>query len=87
MNAQIRLSSDVQTQLASILGPAPASPWTPPRRSEQSFAEDCQIFPESQSLPQATHRAGCIRGILWAFGFQAAAVVVAIVVFKIFHPA
>jgi hypothetical protein len=87
MNGQIQLSSDVQTQLASILGPAPVSSWTRPLRSGQSFAEDSHFFPESQSLPQATHRAGCIRGILWAFGFQAAAVIVAIVVFKIFHAA
>ncbi len=85
MSIQIQTSSSYRTRLASATGPIPL--WTRVPRSAQSFGEDSGFFPESQSLPQASHRAGCIRGILWAFGFQAAAVIVAIVVFKIFHAA
>ena len=87
MNAQIQLRSDVQAQLASVMGTAPVSLWTRPLKSGQSLAEDSHFFPELQTLPEATHRTGFIRGILWAFGFQAAAVILAVVVFKILHAA
>jgi hypothetical protein len=87
MSTQIRINSNIHTQLASVRGAGPVPSWTRPLKSGQSFAEDSRFFLESESLPQAAHRAGCIRGILWAFGFQAAAVVLAIVVFKIFHAA
>jgi hypothetical protein len=84
MSTQVRSGSEVQTNLASILG-GQISLWTTAPRSAQSFGEDSCFFPETETLPQTDHKNGCIRGILWAIGFQAAAVVVAIVVFKVLH--
>jgi hypothetical protein len=85
VNTQIRVISDIQPQLASIVGAGPISLWTRPLRSAVSRGDDSRLFPETQPVPQANDRGGCIRGILWAFGLQAATAILAVVAFKIFH--
>ena len=85
MSTQARVNSEVQTNLAVIMGAGAVSWWTPARKSAQCFGEDSRFFPETEIAPQANHKSGCIRGILWAFGLQAAAVFVAILVFKGLH--
>ncbi len=85
MNTQFRITSEVPTNPAAIMGAGSVSWWTPARKSAQFLGEDSRFFPETEIAPQENRKSGCIRGILWAFGFQAAAVIVAIVVFKVLH--
>jgi hypothetical protein len=83
MNTQI--SSDVRTQLGSVMRDGSVSLWTRPLTPGQSFGEDSRFFPESEFLPQGNLRTGCVRGILWAFGLQGAVVILAVMLFKIFY--
>jgi hypothetical protein len=82
------MTSDVRTEITpQIVSPVGAglAGWRSRRRAATSPFDESQIFPSSQGVPETAHKLGCMRGIMWAVGFQAIAVILAVFASRFLH--